>query len=278
MRVGGAQPKHITIRNEEMCQNQNNYKPVALSKWAGWAGQHALEIQNKITERLAGGMIANSSRKVYAGLFQKWCIHRWKLGHSEFLPDGQEFKEANETAVIAYVTLNLGPIERDAGTVQNHLQAIGYFHKIRSGINPLTTMYRVQNIMKGARREKGPTERKLPVTAEDLNRIYNKVEWGNPDSVTLWCSLSLAWFFMLRMGEYLEKRPTEELNEDIDTRHPLQMDEIEPYPAEEGLNGLRMLTKLPYIYLDPKQIGSIREWSDLTTNFRWKHRNRTCAL
>ena len=101
-------------------------------------------------------MVANSSRKVYAGLFSKWQVRRRVLGESEYLSTNPDDKDENESAVISYVTLNLGPMERDVGTVQNHLQAIGYFHRVRIGINPLREMNRLQNITKGARREKDP--------------------------------------------------------------------------------------------------------------------------
>ena len=114
------------------------------------------------------------------------------------------------------------------------MQAIGYYHKLRFRVNPIREMNRLQNIMKGARREKGPCERKLPVTVEDLNRIYDKVDWASPDSVTIWCTISIAWFFMLRMGGYLEKRTRDDQNNEYDARHPLQTDVIEP-----TINGMR---------------------------------------
>ena len=103
-------------------------------------------------------------------------------------PEGQE---CNEAAVIAYVVLNLGPMGWDIGTVQNHMRAIGYFRKMQFGANPLRDMPRLQNLMKGERREKSPPNRKLPVTTEDLNHIYNMAD---PDSVTLRCTIIIAWF------------------------------------------------------------------------------------
>ena len=228
MRTGGGQPKHITIRNDERRKNDVDFKPVALSQWADWNGGNATTIQDRIAERLTGGMVADSSRKVYAGLFNQWRVRRRVLGKTEFLSPRVGDKDENETSAIAYFTLNLGPVERDVGTVQNHLQAIGYFHRVRFGNNPLREMARLQNIMKGARREKGPCKRKLPVTAGDLNCIYQKTNWDCPDSVTVWCAISLAWFFMLRMGGYLEKAPKEQKAQEYLRRHPLQMNEIEP--------------------------------------------------
>ena len=50
-------------------------------------------------------------------------------------------------------------------------------------------------------------EAKLPVTTEDINRIYDRIDWYNPDSATLGCVISIARFFILRMREYLETGP-----------------------------------------------------------------------
>ena len=175
-----------------------------------------------------GGMIANSSKSVYQGMFNKWRIHRAVLGKKEYLSSLEEDKEEEEEAVIAYVALNLGPMERDPGTVQNHLQAIGYFHRLRLGRNPLREMMRLQNLMKGAKREKGACRRKLPVTVEDLNVIYSKIDWSSSDSVTIWCTISIAWFFMLRMSEYLELPTRGDASVEAKARRPLTMDEIEP--------------------------------------------------
>ena len=48
------------------------------------------------------------------------------ISKPEYLSTRLEDKEDNEAAVIAYATRNMGPMERDAGDVQNRLQAIGY--------------------------------------------------------------------------------------------------------------------------------------------------------
>ena len=129
---------------------------------------------------------------------------------------------------MSHVTLDLGPMGGDVGAAQNHLQAIGYFHRIKSGANPLRKMPRLQNLMKGARREKGPCGRKSPVTIEYLNRIYDKVDWENPDAVTMWCAIAIAWFFAMRMSEYLGKSTQNEHNKDNNARHPILADAIEP--------------------------------------------------
>lgn len=105
-----------------------------------------------------------------------------------------EDEEINEDVVISYVALNCGPMGRDVGTVRNHLQGSGYPHKVQFCENPSKAIDRIQNIMRGARLEKEMRKRKSPVTSEDLNRIYRNAELDNPDAVTIWRIISIAWF------------------------------------------------------------------------------------
>ena len=84
----------------------------------------------------------------------------------------------------------------------------------------------LKNTMKGARREKGAAKRKRPVTAEDLNRVYNLDDWRNPDSVTLRGVITIAWFFIPMMRGYIERWPIDTGGRPI--RRPLLMGEIEP--------------------------------------------------
>ena len=149
--------------------------------------------------------MAKSSRYFYKGLFERRSRHRYALGQKPYLSPAPGSDDANEDAAISYVVLNMGPIARDVGTAQNHLQATGYFREVREGVNSSNGMVRLQNLMRGARRGKGPTKRKMPVAAGDLNKIYDAADWQNPDSVTLRRAISIAWFSMLRMGGYLEK-------------------------------------------------------------------------
>lgn len=63
----------------------------------------------------------------------------------------------------------------------------------------------------------------MPATAEDLNKIYDAIDWENPDSVTLRCVISIAWFSMLRMGEYIDKQSSSAEGGETNLRHPLLM-------------------------------------------------------
>ena len=92
---------------------------------------------------------------------------------------------------------------RNVGTAQNHSHAIGYFRKEHYAVGPMREMFRLPNITKGDRREKGHARRKLQVTTDGINHVYIRIDWRNPDSVTSRCTISISWLFMMRAGEYI---------------------------------------------------------------------------
>ena len=127
-------------------------RPAELSKWAVWHGAEATSAQPTMTERLMGGMVTKSSRKVYKGLFNKWAFRRSVIGQTQFLSTNMADMEASDSAEISYVVLNFG-------TAQNHLQAIGYFRKVNYGVNPMREIPRLRNITNG-----GPARKRADET------------------------------------------------------------------------------------------------------------------
>ena len=130
---------------------------------------------------------------------------------------------------------------------------------VRGGSDPPKGMVRLQNLMLGARRGKGPAKRKMPVTAEDLNKIYEAVDWGNPDSVILRCTISIDWFSTLRMGGYLDKHTKLEDEGDVNSRRPILMEEIEPMVNGTMADWSGRWMGFPFIYIaDQDRLGKPR--------------------
>ena len=150
-------------------------------------------------------MVAKAPMRVYNVLFERRSRRRYALGRHPYFPTLPGKEEENVAAVIAYVAPNSGPLERDVGESQGHLQAIGYFRKVTNGANPPNDMAGLKNLMCGARCGKETEKRHPPVSADDLDRLYDTIDWAYPDAVTLWRTSPIARFFMLRMGEYLAK-------------------------------------------------------------------------
>ena len=82
--------------------------------------------------------------------------------------------EAGGNSVFSYSPLSAGPIGTAIGAMVGPLNAIGYFHRVKIGRNPLLAMPRAALMVRGLRRAKGPTRRKLPTSLEDLKVVK---EW-----------------------------------------------------------------------------------------------------
>ena len=88
--------------------------------------------------------------------------------------------------------------------MMTHVRGIGYFHKLKMGINPVGKMPMVQLMMKGMRSEKGSTARKLPFMVDDIRSLNDLLNLATIDRKILWSSALLGCFFMLRMSEFLK--------------------------------------------------------------------------
>ena len=105
-----------------------------------------------------------------------------------------------------------------------HLSAIGFFHRIKIGVNPLSGMARVQLMLKGLKRASGPTNRKLPFSVEDLRALKGLLNLKEADQLCLWVTILTGWFFMLRMSEFLVTNSSRT----PEGRHPIFMEDAQP--------------------------------------------------
>ena len=222
-RVGGGPIRANVLRKAALERGNKLGEPVALSAWAGWCGTGARSQQQRTIEALLGQSLADSTKKLYMGAFRKWEMYRSIQGKGPYLSEDPAGIRDEEDSLMAFAALHLGPLEKDQSTVETYTTAISHFHKLRCGYNPLLAMKRLQLLLKGAKRAKGPTNRKLPVTVEDLEVISGMLHAkDNIDNRILRCNILLGWHFMLRMSEYIVK------GKETEGRHPLHMEDIEP--------------------------------------------------
>ena len=85
-------------------------------------------------------------------------------------------------------------------------------------------MTRVSLMIRGLRRAKGPTKRKLPISIEDLKELSDVIDHTQIDQQIIWRAALLGWFFMLRMGERFD---TNDANAPPG-RHPILVSDIDP--------------------------------------------------
>ena len=60
-------------------------KPVALAARGGWLGEQACEQQTKTIDALLGQSLAESTRKLYVGAFEKWETYRSSQAKGAYL-------------------------------------------------------------------------------------------------------------------------------------------------------------------------------------------------
>lgn len=126
--------------------------------------------------------------------------------------------------MLSYLALSVGPLGKDITTVVGHLYAISCLRRVKSGQNPISLMPRVSLMSKDLRRPKGPTQRKFPISIEDLRTLSGMLGHTNIDHQILWAAVLLGWFFMLRTGELFDNN---DLNRPAG-RHPILLSDIDP--------------------------------------------------
>ena len=98
-----------------------------------------------------------------------------------------------------------------------HLRLFRYFPKVNTGLK-LT--------LDGVKRFGNPIQKKHPVTARMLRRLYDGLDLTQPKTQMLWGSILLGYFFLLRRSEYL-------LLDGIYYPHTLMLGDLEFYNDQE---------------------------------------------
>ena len=70
--------------------------------------------------------------------------------------------------------------------------AIGYFHRVKTGINPVVAIPRVMLTIQGLGRAKGTDRRKLPISVEDIGTPNDMPDLMRIDHQILWATLLLG--------------------------------------------------------------------------------------
>ena len=170
-------------------------EPVTLCEWPDWlgSGTQGRERLGEQSHRLIGGAKAPWCYKTYNRCFRKWAEFR-ELQGKDALIWPHENSDLAEKDILRFCSLHLGPLRKSAATVELYLRALSYVHKLHTGINPLTEMFRAELFLQGARREEGPPYRKLPISCEDLLGIYHGIAPGCINERITFCVILLGWF------------------------------------------------------------------------------------
>lgn len=114
-----------------------------------------------------------------------------------------------EDVLIYFVTFCYKSLQLQLATIKLYLAGIR-FHYLQAGMsNPMSSMDRLQCVLRGVKRSQGAKTRlRLPITFSILKQMCNFLHAGvfTPNlDLTLQCMCSLAYFGFLRCGEFTVK-------------------------------------------------------------------------
>ena len=107
--------------------------------------------------------MAESTKKLYAGAFRKWETYRKIQNKDSYISEDPLRLREEDDSLLAFAALQLGPMEKDHATAQTYTTAIERYRKLKRGENPLMGMKRLQLLLKGAKRVKGPQAANFPL-------------------------------------------------------------------------------------------------------------------
>ena len=216
-RAGGGPWRANMVKGERKAENPSN----PLLPWNNWLGPNAGFLANILTENTVGGALAPSTRRAYNAAWKEWGGFRKVRQRTPFLDPGPLTALSEEQDVLTYCSLLTGPMLRKTGTLRLRLQAIGFFHRLRRGINIFAHMPRIALFLKGALRAEGAPVRKLPVATDHLLGIHSALNLGGKNRQILRGVILVARFFMLRRSEYLQGEKGERDVHPSGSRRPL---------------------------------------------------------
>ena len=190
---GGCQSRSFGHGRDEFARNQADSAPSALIAWGAWYGADS----SKQSAKSVGGMYRGKRGCFRAsqlrGAPQKVGDFQRVNGRAPYLDAAEDKFTTEEDIALSYVALSVGPLGKEVSTMGAHLAAIGYFHRVRNGVNPLTQMSRVQIMLKGLKRAKGPANRKLPFPHDDMMALKGLLNLQDVGQLIFWVS-AMGWF------------------------------------------------------------------------------------
>ena len=109
-----------------------------------------------MVDRLIGCSISASTRYNYEGRFRKWELRRSLNELNPYLSTESADKELEEDSLLNYLSLSVGPLNKDMSTMITRIHGIGRVQKLKRGTNPIGGMPRVQLTIRGCDVKKDP--------------------------------------------------------------------------------------------------------------------------
>ena len=107
-----------------------------------------------------------------------------------------------ENRLLEFVTRQARWLRRTAGTIRTKLLAIKFYHLVAGLPDPLADRPRVWMLVEGIQRNLGAPPRKKFTRLAHLKWAMQRYWHDRNDLFVVSAAVALAWFFLLRGGEY----------------------------------------------------------------------------
>lgn len=167
-------------------------------------GAHYTEDREKAKMEFLMAKLSAGTRVGYDGAWKQWALFCRARGRDPYLLGNDKYdRHQDEELILDFVVHAVQYFHRTEGTVKAKLFGVR-FHHLAAGLeDPLLHKGRVWLALAGVKRLQGGAARKFPVTLEMLLWLHAHLKDDVGDNATEWAALSVAFFFLLRAGEYV---------------------------------------------------------------------------
>ena len=177
---------------------------------AGSGGRGHIPMYFGVGLELMRHAIAASSERTYQGHFGAWVEFRVRCGLPVFLErcrDGM----ANVWHVFEYVAYAFSTKKLRSATIESHLSAIKFFHRISRGFEIDTTHPVIANALKGTARLHADVGNQAtvrrPVSWDMLLAGENLIPTWRAGGRVLWLALCASFCLLTRASEMVAEKP-----------------------------------------------------------------------
>ena len=148
--------------------------------------------------------LAQGTRHSYSTGWHQWTLFLKARGRDPVLLGKSAGERHDDEELLLDFIVHLALyMHRAAGTIQQRLFAVRYYHLVGGLEDPLKDKGRVWFALGGLRRLQGGRPRKRPVTRRMLRWLARRLQGGTFDEQVLLAAILTAFFFLLRAGEYV---------------------------------------------------------------------------
>ena len=166
-------------------------------------GADFADIKKELQLHFISSKVGISTHSTYASGWKLWTLFMRARQRDPFLRAktvAQGFED--EDKILDFIVHLVQLFHRTEGTIKTKLMAIRFNHLTQGLPDPLEGKERVWLALGGIKRLQGRVSRRLPITVSMLRWAEQHYASRDDDGMVTFVAGLIAWFFLLRMGEY----------------------------------------------------------------------------